>query len=645
DFDTQEDVGEGDVKAGDADALADAGPLPDVEAVDLPNALGFGGHDLLPWPSDQYLRTVDDRHEVAVDPSLLPTGFSVSLIAGSGASRVTPVVTWLPGGIDPATLPDPNDWGATLDAESSVRVIVLQDDAEPEPWPVLAEIDMTTRTPTEATLIIRPHRPFPAASQVVVGLRTSLRTYACALTDPPEGAECKNHDPSLALQRILDGTPDGRAEASWMGRSRDALTTALPWLTPDPTDLAQAWTFTIREKDEVVEPMLKMQRIAADADASSFTLEPVVYEDARALIYGTVDVPWFLDERDRLVLDENGDPQVQEVRATPFLVTIPSTVTETRPVVLFGHGFFSAIEESTWGNLFNGLARWEMAAVTTRFHGFAEVDFVKAANAIGGRTLEGMVGIIDLQRQSQANFTVVHNMIRLHLAGSLTVDFGDGEFSPLDASNIPYMGISNGGTQGLVMMSTSPVLTRGALVVPGGGWAHMLQRAAQWSTLGPIFANRFNDDAELQLAMAMTQHIFDPVDSLNFVEHLVADRLPGLPENPEILLVEVVNDAQVANMVTRWVAGTAKVPQIVPGVAEVWNIPTVDASAPDGAPGGVGYEIYDLGVPDNPPGNIAATENGVHDQVRLLDAYREQMGIFLEDGRVVRTCDGVCDPE
>lgn len=619
-----------------------------VEALDLPNAMGAGGHSLLPWPSDQYIRAQDGVVELAPDASLLPAGFTPELMAGSGVSRVTPIVTWLPGGIDPGTLPDADDWGASLEEESTVAVVVLRDDAEPELWPVLAEIDATAEAPEEATLLLRPHRPFPPGAQVAVGLRTGLKTYGCHLGDSAE--QCQDHTTLPALQRILDGEPEGRAEESWMDRERDALLTALPLLGPQVTDLVQAWTFTVRGKSEVVDPLVGMQQAAADADASSYTLDPVHYEENRALIYGRLDVPWFLDEEDRVVLDEAGAPVIQETRSVRFLITIPRTVTEPRPVVLFGHGFFSSIEESTWGNLFNGLQRWEMAAVTTRFYGFAEADFGSAASALAGTTFDGLAGIIDLQRQSQANFTVVHNMLSQHLADSLTIEFeeegqGQGEFSPLDSSNIPYMGISNGGTQGLVMMSTSPVLSRGALVVPGGGWAHMLQRASQWTTLGALLANRYDSDVELQLAMSLIQHIFDPVDSLNFMEHLVEDRLPGLPENPQILMVEAVNDAQVANLVTRWVAAAAGVPQIVPSVAEIWQMPTTGAEAPEGAPGGVGFELYDLGVDDNPPGNVAPTENGVHNDVRLLDAYREQMGIFLEDGRVVRTCDGPCDPE
>ena len=620
---------------GDHDGDGD-GDLEPTSALDLPNALGAGGHDLLPWPADQYM----EEGRIKPDPGLLPAAFTPTLLEASGASRITPIVAYLPGSFDPASLPDPDEWGATLEDQSSIRVVVLQDEADPVLWPVLAEIDSTASDAGEATLLLRPHRPFPAGSRVAVGLRTSLRTAACA--DDETSPECVNHQTLPALTRILDGAPEGPAERAWLGAPRDALLRSLELLGPDVEDLAMAWTFTVRFNEEITNPMLAMQEIAAQADPSNYTLQEVEYRDNRAQIYGQVEVPWFLDENDRLVVDDDGRPQIQETRNAPFMITIPRSVNETRPVVLFGHGFFSAIEEPTWGNLFNGLDQWQMSAVTTRFFGFAEVDLTKALAALAGDTLDGMIGIIDLQRQSQANFTVVHNLISQHLATKVEVDFGDGPFRPLDAEQIPYMGISNGGTQGLVMMSTSPVLTRGALVVPGGGWSHMLQRAAQWKSLGLVFSRRYDSDAELQLAMSLLQLVFDPVDSLNFVEHLIHDRFPGLPAEPDVLLVEARNDSQVANLVTRWVAGTAQIPLITPAVDPVWNLPTEELSQGDALSTSYGYEIYDLGVADNPPGNIAADENGVHDQVRLLPEYRQQMGLFLEEGRIERTCDGPC---
>ncbi len=617
---------------------------PAVTAFDLPNAMGMGGHDLLPWPADQYLdRATDADHPtVRVDDAQMPAGIPAFMLEADGFTRIPPMVAWLPGGIDPASLPPVDDWGATLAQDSPIRVVVLQGDAAPVPWPVMAEPDITHPDPSDASIILRPHRPFPFGSTVVVGLRTTLTTLAGT-----------PHPPSDALARVLDNDPQDRAEQAWRGTSADALRTALPAIGPTADDLAMAWSFTVRSEAGVIGPSVAMQDAMGATDAITHTLEAVTYEADRALVYGTITTPWWLDDQNRLVLEADGTLPTPSTKASPFLITIPRTVTAQRPTVLFGHGFFSAIEESTWGNLFQGLERWQMPAVTTKFHGFAEEDLVTiAAPAIGGDDITDLAGVIDLQRQSQANFTALHRVITEHLATELTIDWPDddgdtddeGAFHPLSATDVPYMGISNGGTQGLVMMATSPTLSRGALVVPGGGWAHMLQRAAQWDTLGPVFYTRFSTTTETQVAMSMLQQIFDPVDSLNYLDHLHADRLPGRAPSPELLLVEAVNDSQVANLVTRWIVGSGEIPVLTPNVADVWDAPTQDVSSdPDAGP--IGFESYDLGVPDNPSGNKAPAENGVHNDVRLLDAYREQMGIFLEEGRVVRTCDGACDPE
>ncbi|RVU46889.1 hypothetical protein EA187_07075 [Lujinxingia sediminis] len=637
-----------DVEVGeDAGDVADGGDAGDTgEVVEDPsamaNAMGQGGHVLLPWPAAQYQEAGEDGVEVRVAQALIPAGFDGELLGGSGASRVAPMVTWLEGGIDPRGLPDADDWGATLGEESLVQVVVVEEGQEPRRWPVLAEMDLTAREPGEATLLIRPHRPFPAGAQVVVGLRRGLRTYACV---DDEGSEaCVEHGSSEALARVVGGEPADEAEEAWVVRGADAMRAALGLMGEDVEGLVQAWSFRVRDRDEVVSALIAMQRIANEADASNYRLEDVVYEEDRALVYGEVEVPWFLDGEDRVVLDEAGTPQVVERRFVEFLVTVPRSVDRRRPVVLFGHGFFSAIEESTWGNLFGGLEQWEMAAVTTRFYGFAEADLADTAGVLAADSLQGLVGVIDLQRQSQANFTVVHNMLRDHLAAELEVDFGEGAYQPLDGDAISYMGISNGGTQGFVMMSTSPAFKRGALIVPGGGWSHMLQRAAQWPTLGGLFTRRYRNRAELQLGVSMLQQIFDPVDSLNYAELLLEERLEGMDARPELLVVEALHDSQVANMVSRWVAGAAGVPQVLPGVEEVWEVPRVEASSLVEGDVRVGYEIYDLGVEAHPPGNVAAEENDVHNDVRLLESYRAQVGEFLESGRVERFCDGVCDP-
>lgn len=603
-----------------------------VRADDRPNPL-VPEIGLFPWPSDQYLvpddTTVTGRR-LSLPDAHVPDGLAADMFAAEdGFSRVVPILAYLPGGVSPSSLPDPEAWDATLQDDSPVMLVRIDTG---ERVPLLAENDATEPDPTLATLVLRPHRALAANTRYAVLLRTSLTTV--------DGVP---HQARGDFADLLAGTGrDDRAVQAVAPDVAAAVAAAGAQGIP-PEELALAWTFHTRSAEQVTGPALSMQDQAMDAPSDGYTLDAPIEEADRVLIYGTLTTPNFLDATQHFVLDEEGAPIQQGTMQAPFLITIPKTVTQTRPAVLFGHGFFSAIEEPTWGNLFDGLARWQMAAVTTKFFGFAEEDLLGSAAALGGDRIE-LDTIITQQLQSHVNFTMVHRMLTEHLADTLELGEGEAAFRPLDATNVPYMGISNGGTQGLVLMTTSPVLDRGGLVVAGGGWTHMLQRAAQWSTLGVVFSSRYQDGRNMQLAMSLLQQTFDPVDSLNYIDHLITDRHPGRAPNPDLLLVEAVNDSQVSNLVSRWVAGNAGFPLLTPSVADVWGLDAL-ASPTEEDDARVGYEIYDLGVPDNPSGNVAPVENGVHADVRLLDAYREQMGIFLETGRVVRTCEGACDPE
>ena len=252
-------------------------------------------------------------------------------------------------------------------------------------------------------------------------------------------------------------------------------------------------------------------------------------DTGQQLIYGTVNVPWFLDADNHLILDDQGAPVEQPRRDVPFLVAVSPTVTTRRPVVMLGHGFFSAIEASTYGTMHTGLEQRGVSAASTQFFGFSDGKAL-ATTLLLSSDLAAIDTVIAQQIRSHADFTMVPRLIAERVADELTIQWGDGApFKPLSKDGIGYIGASNGGGQGLVMMTTSPVFTRGALVVPGGGWSHMLQRAVQWRQLGPLMTGGFADGHDLQLGMSMLQQVFGPVDSINFVGHLLHDRLPGRP--------------------------------------------------------------------------------------------------------------------
>ena len=104
----------------------------------------------------------------------LPGTMTPEMFSGDdGFSRVSALLTSLPGGVDPDSLPAEDDPAASLDAATAPILVVRLDDHAL--WPILAETDRTASDPAEALLLLRPHRPFDADARYAVLVGDRLR--------------------------------------------------------------------------------------------------------------------------------------------------------------------------------------------------------------------------------------------------------------------------------------------------------------------------------------------------------------------------------------------------------------------------------------------------------------------------------------
>lgn len=586
---------------------------------------------LYPFPSDYWLAedaTSPTGRRVIIPDGLLPEPLHPGVFAEhDGFTRMPALLTWFDAAVDAATLPDLEDPAATLADDASVRL--LREDTW-ERVPALVELDQNTDLPFDQALIVRPRQLLAANTGYVVLVTSAARTrsgQALPVTD--------------AFRALRDGLEtDSEATEAWRDRF-GLVAAAIEAEGLDPSDVVQGWSFHTRSEESVVGPLLAMQDAAMDATLPAWELlEDAVDGDDR-IVRGTFVAPDFLGEDLTLSLDADGAPVLEGERTVEFQLTLPVEIDSTRPAVVYGHGFFSYDEEPEWGTLNAGLHRWQVSALSTNFLGFNEFDAANTLALLGGR-LDEAASIAHQQMQSLVHFTLLGRLVDEQLSSDPRLQASDG--SPLLAPAPRYMGISNGGTQGLTIMATSPAFTLGALVVPGGAWGHMLQRAVQWNDMGALLRARYEDQRELQLVMSLVQALLDPCDSINYAEHLLDDRFPGRPP-VRIHLHEALWDSQVANVVTHWVARTAGIPLTVPSPIDVWGLPTVEADADD-----LGVDaaltVYDLGVDPIPPGNIAPLEdNDTHADIRAREDYQVQIGRFLEDGTLSVACDGPCGPE
>lgn len=580
---------------------------------------------LLPFPSDLYLAhdpATRTGRRVALPAAALPDGLDADDFSGAdGFSRAQPIVAWLEGGFDPAALPANPE--ATLDPASPVLLVNGHTLA---PVATLVELDQRAAGPEEQALLIRPLAALDPATPYAVIVRAALPRADGAAHARPE-----------AVRALVDGV---RTEVDAIEAQREDFSLvhdALDALAIPPDEVLLAWTFHTRSREDVVGPVLSLHRAMAEAPLT-WTVDSDAIDGDDRLVRGRITVPWFLDERDRLAVDAEGEVVAQGSYDMPFQLTIPDTVTETRPVFVFGHGFFASLAEPEWSLLNPSLHAWRISAASTNFIGFDEEHQLETFGRIGG-DLGELHAVVAQQLQSHGHHTALARALREGLAASIT----EGEVPLLDASDLAYMGISNGGTQGAVICAATDAFSRCGLVVGGGAWSTLVQRAVQFDTMGAILTERYPDPRELQVVLSLMQLAFDPVDAMNHADRLVRDRADGR-EDVVVGLFEALHDSQVSNVVTHMVARSADAALITPAPVDVWGLRTATA-APPGTDEPVALMIWSDDVAPSPEGNLSPPEdNGIHEDLRRMPTYQAAMQAFLVDGTVVQACDGACDP-
>ena len=591
---------------------------------------------LLPYPSDYYLEedpTTNTGFRLRIPQEALPEGMLDWLFTDADGFTMAPaILAWLPGGFDKGALPDPTDTGATLEDDSPVFLVNAETN---ERVPVLAELDANTDDVEQQTLILRAHRRLDPDTEYVVILRDLLRTR-----------DGQVHTPSAAFLALRDGQATGDPHVE---RQRDAYDT---WVNPtlasqglDPSEVVLAWSFHTRSEQNVVSWLLAMQQRAWAADVGDYTIEEDGLDDngEYRLISGTFQAPSFRNEDEEIELDDQGLPKLLGYEDTDFMALIPVNVDEPRPVIVYGHGFFSYLDEITYGGVNKLCLQRRYSAVSTNF-GFNYVESGEQIRILSQR-MDLFPRLIALHLQRITNFTSLAKLTRDKLSVDLTSDGPSGPIHPLDPSAIHYSGISNGGTFGYVVASTSPAFERAVLIVGGGGLTHFLQRAVNWYDYMPFFEGTWDHPLTMQLVLTLMQGRLDPIDAINFVPHLVWDRYPDLPDMRALLLM-AVNDSQVRNLLTEWTVRTAGVPLVTPTAKDVWGLDTVDASSLDDPSLRAVFEIYDEHVEAPPVGNLPPdSDNGTHGSMPKLDSVQESWYQFIENNRFVQACDGPCDPD
>ena len=621
----------------------DAGAV--VDGVQTGDAATFpnkpGGNPLVPevaafpFPSDFFLERdsgTETGYRIKIPQQALHKSFPAAMFSSAdGFSRIPIILAYLTGGIDPASLPDPDDPGLTVGDQSPVFLV------KAGTWtrvPVLVEIDMMAETDNERALILRPLTLLDEKSQYVVLVRNKLRTVAG-----------KPHTAGGAFAALRDGVPTAHQELERQREDFKQVTAAIKALQLKAQEVVLGWTFRTRSEKQVTRTLVAMQDAANMAPLGEVTIDSDKSETNNRQIVASFLAPNYVGSDGKVTLDAGGKVKQHGTRKVSFGLTIPTTVVTSRPVVLYGHGFMGGWIQGTRGS-WNEIAvkyRYNTAATNLGFHD-GVTALLTAAFAVSMTRMDAVVAEV---QQSLANVTYMARLVRHKLAKSITAKDRAGKIiQPLDGSKLYYHGISNGGTFGYVLAATSPAPSRASIIVGGGGLTHFLQRAVQWNQFAPFIKMLYPVAFDQQLLMALMQTTVDPVDSMNYAPYLVSKRFPGR-EPIDLALHMAVNDSQVHNMVTEWVARSAKIPMITPSAKKIYGLGSITATPPAGAPAGTraAMFVYDEKVTPSPKTNKPPkSDNGTHGTVRKLKVYRQHVSTFLETGRFIQSCTGACDP-
>jgi hypothetical protein len=664
---------------------------------------------VLPFPSSRFL----------VPDATTPTGLRVhygssSLPQNAGGKHVDPADWNTLDGFSPAPMivalfPDT---GAPIDlAASGVapqtdfarsleddHPIVLMNAATGERIAHFAELDANTDEVGRRALLIRPGRRLEDGTRYIVAIRNLVDTTGTPIR------------PRLVFRALRDATDAGEVEAACGspcgalidGRKAafDGVFATLEQHGVDPGELILAWDFTTASTRTLTGWLTSVRDQAFALPTPAFTVTSVddgggagIDADIYRRIEGTFQAPLFMTAdapASRLNLVD-GVPAQNGYATVPFVVEIPRLAWNGDPGAAA-----TAFRASLWGHglLGNRYQVHDALASAANTYGY-----IAAAVDMQGMAKEDVLPAIF---PLIADFSLFHYLPeRLHqgllnhlLLGRLLGDpvagfdsdpafrLGASSTPIIDTSEVYYSGGSQGGIYGLTIMAIAENFTRGFLAVPGANYSTLLHRAAPFRDFLAGLDVSYPDKLNQQILVALGQELWDRVDPIAYLPHVLPGTLSSPPHPHQVLLHMARCDSQVSNLATEIAVRSLGIPQVAPAIHSFFDVPEV--AAPIGGSALMEIDWQRCGSRCNVPGHgdpgatcatdadcpgpgdkpertrcdsgtpplanlIPPFDNGAHGaegSIPATEPVPHQVADFLRpDGVVNQYCDGTCDPD
>lgn len=523
----------------------------------------------------------------------------------------------------------------TYSSEEALTVII--DVARGERVPHFVELKPAQR-PGEETLLMRPVVPLRFDAEYVVGIRGLVDSAGEPIT------------PSTGFQLLREGKPSDQNDLEKRRAHYESqVFPALESQGFSRRELQLAWPFHTASEENTLGRIRWMRDDALErtAGGASYVIDKVRERScsgdkhiARS-VEGRITGPMYTEEQGPptlLTRDDKGMPFFNGETEIPFIVQIPcSLMEEQRPgrLVQFGHGLLGWYEE-IYDDYLEELADengWIMFGVPWRGMAVEDRDAItlmlvtdpSEVAIVAERSMQGFVNMAVAMELMQGSFRDDDEM---------SLDSGE---SLISATETGYYGNSQGGVLGGGYLAMSPVIQRGFLGVAGAPFAMLLDRSADFLAFVILLNQTMEDEREVTLFVdGLAQHLWDPAEAGGW--------LRAMNESPEffskdVLLHVALGDAEVPDLGAHVMARAYGADSLAPQVRPIFGIDERE----EGFSGSAIVEWRYVDSPDSPVGPMPPSTNfSPHECLRREPLAMSQVGVFMNTGELVQTCDGEC---
>lgn len=512
---------------------------------------------------------------------------------------------------------------------------ILMDATTGELVPHFAELDVAGKNTDDQTFMIRPVVRLKDATRYVVAIRHVV---------DPDGAQIP---PSPAFQALRDGGASNEPSIEARRALYGDIFGILSKNGIAKNDLQIAWDFTTASRDNITREMIAMRDDALKTvgdQGPEYVIDSVEdnpNEFIMKRIHAKMTVPLYLDKADppsKLVRDDKGLPKQNGTAQFEVLIHIPNAAkTQSCALLQNGHGLLGSKTEGQNGYLAKRAQDGCFVAFSVDLVGFASADQTVVSDQMVG-DIGTFKNTVDRQHQGVLNSLLAMRMMKGRFVNEPSIQF-DGHSAIDPSKGAFYRGDSQGGIFGATYMALSTDVTRGVLGEPGAPYSMLLHRSEDFGPFFFLLTTVYEDEYDIELALGLTQMLWDHTEPGGFINGINADPFPGTPKH-DVLLSVAIGDHQVTPLGAHIIARAVGAKNLTPVNRSVYGIP--EAAGPIN---GSAMVEYDFHLPEAPKEDMPATKgDDPHDMVRELAPCMAQEKAWFFEGVIKNECDGKCDP-